>query len=138
MVVLLTVDCGQVEPLFSDAIQPPPHWSSSPSFPRNLHHHHSLALYIFFFSSQYMLTPLQATFLHFLGYFTYICCPSNSFIPNSIHSSILTSSFPPHPTSSLVLSSLLMSRHHTSLLVLQPSCIPPLHPKAYSSVTQNH
>ena len=37
--------------------------------------------------------------------------------------SILTSSFQPHPISSFVLSSLPTSRHHTSLLVLQLSCI---------------
>ena len=36
---------GQVVP---DAIQPPPLWSSSPSFPRHLHRHHSLA-YVFVF-----------------------------------------------------------------------------------------
>ena len=40
---------GQVVP---DAIRPPPLWSSSPSFPRHLHRHHSLA-YVFVFSSQY-------------------------------------------------------------------------------------
>ena len=80
-------------------------WSSSPSFPRHLHRHHSLA-YVFVFSSQYMPIPLQPTFLHFLGYFSHLRCPSNSFIPNSVqlgdstHESILTSSFPPHPTSS--------------------------------------
>ena len=48
---------------------------------------------------------------------------SPTFIPNCpdwwIQSSILTSSFPPHPTSFLVL----LSRHRTSLLILQPSCI---------------
>ena len=36
-----------------DVIQPPPLWSSSPSFPRHLHPHHSLA-YVFVFPSQYM------------------------------------------------------------------------------------
>ena len=51
-------------------------------------------------------------------------------------SSILTSSFPPHPTSSLVLSSLPTSRHRTSLLVLQLSSILPLDSQTYSSVTQ--
>ena len=35
------------------AIQPPPFWSSCPSFPRQRHHHRSLA-YVFVFSSQYM------------------------------------------------------------------------------------
>ena len=59
------------------------HLLSSPSIPRHLHHHHSLA-YIFFFSSQYMPTPLQSTFLHFLGYFSHLRCPSNSLIPNSV------------------------------------------------------
>ena len=38
-----------------DVIQPSPLPSSSPSFPRHLHHHHSLA-YVFHFSSQYMPT----------------------------------------------------------------------------------
>ena len=60
-----------------DAIQPSPLWSSSPSFPRHLHRHHSLA-YVFVFSSQYMPIPLQPTFLHFLGYFFHLRCPSNS------------------------------------------------------------
>ena len=41
-----------------DVIQPPLLWSSSPSFPRHLHHHHSLA-HIFVFSSQYLPIPLQ-------------------------------------------------------------------------------
>ena len=71
---------GQVVP---DAIQPPPLWSSSPSFPRHLHRHHSLA-YVFVFSSQYVPIPLQPTFLYFLGYFSHLRCPSNSFIPNSV------------------------------------------------------
>ena len=112
---------GQVVP---DAIQPPPLWSSSPSFPRHLHRHHSLA-YVFVFSSEYVPIPLQPTFLYFLGYFSYLRCPSNYFIPNSVQldSSILTSSFPLHPTSSLVLCSLPKSQHRTSLLVLQLSCI---------------
>ena len=44
-----------------DAIQPPPLWSSSPSFPRHLHRHHSLA-YVFVFSSQYVPIPLQLNF----------------------------------------------------------------------------
>ena len=64
-----------------DVIQPPPLWSSSPSFPRHLHH--SLA-YVFVFSSQYTPIPLQRTLLHFLGYFSHFCCPRNSFIPNSV------------------------------------------------------
>ena len=59
-----------------DAIQPPPLWSSSPSFPRHLHRHHSLA-YVFVFSSQYVPIPLQPTFLYFLGYFSHLRCPSN-------------------------------------------------------------
>ena len=41
------------------SIQPPPLWSSSPSFHLHLHHNHSFA-HILFFSSQY--TPLS---LHF-------------------------------------------------------------------------
>ena len=47
---------------------------------------HSLAYIrpIFFFSSQYMPVPLQPTFLHFLGYFSHLRCPSNSVIPNSV------------------------------------------------------
>ena len=49
------------------AIQPPPLWSSSPSFPWYLHRHHSLA-YVFVFFSQYMTCPyhfnlLSCTFL---------------------------------------------------------------------------
>ena len=67
-----------------DAIQPPPLWSSSPSFPRHLHPHHSLP-YVFVFSSRNMPIPLQPTLLHFLGYFSHFCRPSNSFIPNSVH-----------------------------------------------------
>ena len=66
-----------------DTIQPPPLWSSSPSIPRHLHHHHSLA-HMFFFSSQYTPISLQPTFLHFLRYFSHLRCPSNSFIPNSV------------------------------------------------------
>ena len=62
---------------------PPPLQFSHPSFPRHLHHHHSLA-HIFFFSSQYMPIPLKPTFMHFHGYFSHPCCPSNSFIPNSV------------------------------------------------------
>ena len=58
-------------------------WSSSPSFPRHLHRHHSLA-YVFVFSSQYVPIPLQPTFLHFLGYFSHLRCPCNSFIPIEI------------------------------------------------------
>ena len=40
--------------------------------------------YVFVFSSQYMPISLQPTFLHFLGYFSHLRCPSNSFIPNSV------------------------------------------------------
>ena len=41
--------------------QTPPLRSSSPSFPRHLHHHHSLAhiLFIVFFSSHYTPIPLS-------------------------------------------------------------------------------
>ena len=115
-----------------DAIHPPPLWTSSPSFSRHLNRHHSLA-YVFVFSSQYMPIPLQPIFLHFRGYFSHLRCPSNSFIPNSVQlgDSILTSSFPPHPTSFIVLSSLPKSRHRTSLLVF------PLDSQTYSSVAQN-
>ena len=66
-----------------DAIQPLPLWSSSPSFSRDLHPHHSLA-YAFVFSSQYMPIPLQPTLLHFLGYFSHLRRLSNSFIYNSV------------------------------------------------------
>ena len=71
--------------------------SSSASFPafyvgsmflmRYLHHHHSLAHIsdsYNFYSSQCMPIPLQPTFLHFLGYFSHLHCPSISFIPNSV------------------------------------------------------
>ena len=50
---------------------------------------------------------LQPTLLRFLGNFSHFRRPSNSFIPNSVHlgdSTHPTTSFPPHPTSSLVLS----------------------------------
>ena len=36
------------------------------------------------YSSQCMPIPLQPTFLHFLGYFSHLHCPPNSFIPNSV------------------------------------------------------
>ena len=65
-----------------DVIQPSPLWSSSPSFPWHLHHHHSHA-HIFFFSCRCMI-QLQPTFLHFLGYFFHLHCPSNYFIPNAV------------------------------------------------------
>ena len=48
-----------------NAIQPPPLWSSSPSFTRHLHPHHSLA-YVIVFCSQYTPIPLQPTLLTFL------------------------------------------------------------------------
>ena len=35
-------------------------------------------------ASKYMPIPLQPTLLHFLGYFSHIRRPSNSFIPNSV------------------------------------------------------
>ena len=54
--------------VFPYAIQPPPLWSSFPSFSRHLHRHQYLA-YVFVFSSQYITIPLQPTFLNFLGYF---------------------------------------------------------------------
>ena len=79
-----------------DAIQPPPLWSSSPSFPRHLHRHHSLA-YVFVFSSQYVPILLQPTFLYFLGYFSHLRCPSNSFIPNSVQLGDSTHPSPKHP-----------------------------------------
>ena len=34
--------------------------------------------------SSSLLNTLQPTFLHFLGYFSHLRCPSNSFIPNSV------------------------------------------------------
>ena len=80
-VLLWQTPLRQVVP---DAIQPPPLWSSSPSFPRHLHHHHSLP-YAFVFSSRNMPIPLQPTLLHFLGYFSHFCRPSNYFIPNSVN-----------------------------------------------------
>ena len=46
-------------------IQPLALRTSSPSLPRHLYYHHSLA-HTFFFSSQYMTIPLQTTFMHFL------------------------------------------------------------------------
>ena len=39
-----------------DAIHPPPLWTSSPSFSRHLHRHHSLA-YVFVFSSRLNTCP---------------------------------------------------------------------------------
>ena len=75
------------------AFQPPSLWSSSPAFPRNLHH--SLAN-IFFVSSQHMPVLRQPTFVHFLGYFSYIRGPSNSFNPYSVQ--LGDSTHPPqHP-----------------------------------------
>ena len=59
-----------------DAIQPPPVWYSSPSFPRHLHPHHSLAYVVIIrllFSN--MPIPLQPTLLHFLGYFSHFRVP---------------------------------------------------------------
>ena len=46
-------------------IQPLALRTYSPSLPRHLYHHHSLA-HTFFFSSQYMTIPLHTTFMHFL------------------------------------------------------------------------
>ena len=43
---------------------------SSPSFPRHLHHQHSLCCHLFLFSSQYRPLPLQHTFMHILRYFS--------------------------------------------------------------------
>ena len=59
---------------------------------------------------------LQPTFQHFLGHFSHICCLSTlSFLIFSrLVTPLKTSSFPPHPTSSLVLYSLPTSRHRTS------------------------
>ena len=72
---------------------------------RHFHHHHSFTHVFFFFSSHYTSVPLQHTFLH-LGYFSHFCYPCNSFI------SILSGSFPPHPTSLSAPSSLHMSTYH--------------------------
>ena len=68
-----------------DIIQPLALRTSSPSFPRHLYHHHSLAHTFFFFYSQYMSIPIQTTFLYFLGYLSHLRYPSNSFIPYSVH-----------------------------------------------------
>ena len=62
-----------------DVIQPPPLWSSSLSFPRHLHHHHSLA-YVFFFSihahttSTYSKLYLQKVLINvdMTSYFAYL------------------------------------------------------------------
>ena len=82
--VLRVLQCQfSLRQVVPDVVQPPPLRSSSPSFPRHLHRHHSLD-YVFFLSSQYMPIPLQPTFLYFLGYFSHLRCPSNSFIPNSV------------------------------------------------------
>ncbi len=122
--------------------QPPPIcWWSSPSFPRHLYHHHSLA-YVWIL----LLFSIHAhtTSTYFLGYFSHFCCPSNSFIPYSVQLGDST-----HPSQHpnfhhiqllLVVSSLRKSWHRTSLLVLQPSCIGdyfPLDPQTYYSTTQN-
>ena len=71
-------------------------------------------------SSQYMPIPLQHNFLHFLWYFPHLHCHFKCFIPCCVQlgDSTHPSSFKPHPTSYLVISSLPMSRHRTSLLVL--------------------
>ena len=114
--------------------------SSFPSLPPHIHHHHSFT-HIFFFSSHYMsddINQLSCTFFDISPNFTaalilhFLFCSALE-----LQAYILTSSFPPHPTSSLVLSSLPKSRHRTSLLVLQLYCLTPLDPQAYSSVTQN-
>ena len=121
-----------------DVIQPPPVRSTSPSFPLHLHRHHSLA-HIFFLSSQYHFNLLSCTFVDISPTFVVPLILSFLILSLRLHSSILTSKFPQHPTSSLVLSSLPKSQHRTPLLVLQLSCILPLDPRpqAYSSVTQN-
>ena len=126
-----------------NVIQSPPLRSSSPSFSRHIHHHHSLA-YVFLFSSQYMPVPLHnrlsCTFFDISP--TFVVPLILSFLILSIlvtpliHLNIIisaTSNF------SHVLSSLPTPRPHTSLLVIQPSCILyfPLDPQGYSSVTQN-
>ena len=62
----------------ADAIHPSLLWSSFPSLPGHIQH--SLT-HIFFFSSHYMhymSVPPKPTFLHFLGYFSHFCYPSNS------------------------------------------------------------
>ena len=110
----------------------------------SIHQHHSLA-HIFFFSSKcmYVHIPLQPTFLHFLWYFSHLRRPSISFINNSVKlgdSFILTSSFPPHPTSSRAFFTAHVPASYISLLVLQPSCIGDyfaLDSQTYYSTTQN-
>ena len=80
-----------------DAIQPPP-----PTYSSSL-----------FKTCPYHFNLLSCTFLDI----------SPTFVAPLILSFLILSSLVPHPTSSLVLSSLPKSRHLTSLLVLQLSCI---------------
>ena len=70
-------------------------------FSPHLHRHHSLA-HMFYFSSQYT-TILSCIFLDIFHSLFYLAW--------CLHSSILTSSFPPYPTSSLVLSSVPLSAY---------------------------
>ena len=85
-----------------------------------LHHHHSLA-HMFYFLSQYM--PILFCIFLDIILFRALFCPAWC-----IHSSILTFLFLLNPTSSLVLSSVPMSCHRTSLpevlvLVLLPQYV---------------
>ena len=77
--------------------KPPPIWSSSPSFPRHLHRHHSLA-YVFVFSSQYVPIQLQPTFCTFFDISPTFVVPLilsflilSSFVTPLIHLNILIS-----------------------------------------------
>ena len=78
-----------------DVMQPPPLRSASPSFPRHLYHHHSLAWYEFFFSSQCMHIPLQPTFLEISPTFVVPLILSflilSSLVTPTIHRNILIS-----------------------------------------------
>ena len=125
----------------SDAIQPPPLWYSSPSIPRHLHRHQSIA-YVFVFSSQYMPIPLLPTFVHFLGYLSNLRCPSNYFILNSVQ---LSDSTHPsqHPHFRHIQLILLCFLHCPILGTVHHcwsyNCIVyfPLDSQTYSSVAQN-
>ena len=91
-------------------------------------------LLLFSMHSQCMPIPLQPTFLQFLGDFFCFRCLYTSFCPAlvTLHSYIVTSS-----SSSIVLSSLPISRHRTSHSLSYNHLVHfPLDLQAYSSVTQ--
>ena len=90
----------QVNP---DVIQPLALRTFTPSLPPHPYQHHSIAHTMScFFSSQYITIPLQTTFLHFLGYFSHLCYPTNSFIPYSIQLGNSSHPFPQHFVISLL------------------------------------